>query len=366
MPMAASASAARASADERAAARYEGGAVNGEDRIVRKLAFELGNNIDTAPETYTDELVEGVLLLNSLAVLYGDSNSGKTFFAIDIAAAVAEGCRWQRRNVAGGVVVYLASEAPGSVRMRVKAHRCRFGRKLSRLAVVKSPINLFQANADVNAVVALVRELESLFGDKVVLIIGDTLARLAAGANENSSEMGVVMDNADAIRGATGACFLLIHHTGKDAAKGMRGWSGVRAIIDTEIEVTEDGSSGIRTAETTKQRDLPKGERMGFRLDVEIVGRNQWGALRTTCVVLPADAPAKPATGKPLSEAAGAIREYLAAIGAGCARSALVKHFDGRYDRSTVYRNVSALVKAGIAHDVAGIVALTGIQVAQA
>jgi len=80
--------------------------------------------------------------------------------------------------------------------------------------------------------------------------------------------MGVVLKNADVIRGATGATFLWIHHCGKDQAKGMRGWSGTRAAIDTEIEITGDEATGLRSAEITKQRDLPgKGDRIGFRLE---------------------------------------------------------------------------------------------------
>ena len=47
--------------------------------------------------------------------------------------------------------------------------------------------------------------------------------------------------------------FLLIHHTGKNIANGMRGWSGVRAAIDTEIEVTiSTDESGMHVAEVTE------------------------------------------------------------------------------------------------------------------
>jgi len=64
---------------------------------------------------------------------------------------------------------------------------------------------------------------------------------------------------------------MLIHHSGKNAAAGARGWSGVRAAVDTEIEVT-DSSSG-RCAEITKQRDLSsKGIRIGFRLETITLG----------------------------------------------------------------------------------------------
>lgn len=52
---------------------------------------------DELPGTFTppDEIVEGVLTAGDGSILYGDSNSGKTFFVIDIACAVARGVPWQ-------------------------------------------------------------------------------------------------------------------------------------------------------------------------------------------------------------------------------------------------------------------------------
>ena len=59
------------------------------------------------------------------------------------------------------------------------------------------------------------------------LIVVDTFAQVTPGANENSGEdMGPVMARFDAVAQATGAAILVIHHNGKDQAKGARGWSG--------------------------------------------------------------------------------------------------------------------------------------------
>jgi hypothetical protein len=89
---------------------------------------------------------------------------------------------------------------------------------------------------------------------------------------------------------------LLVHHTGKDAAKGARGWSGIRAHIDTEIEVVE--TNGERIATITKQRELPgKGDAFGFKLEIVEMGVSKFGETATTCVAVPAEVheePAKP------------------------------------------------------------------------
>ena len=312
---------------------------------------------DELPEAFTppDELVEGVLTAGDGSVLYGDSNSGKTFFVIDMAAAVARGVRWMGRNTEPGLVVYLAAESPASVRGRLQAYQRHHGVRVPNFAIVQSPIDLFDGDADTEAVIAVVRQLERQRGQKVRLIVGDTLARLSAGANENAGQdMGLVVRRFDRIRTACNAHFLLIHHSGKAAANGARGWSGIRAAVDTEIEVT-DSPSG-RCAEITKQRDLStKGERIGFRLDTVTLGTTKWGAAATSCVVVPADAPDKP-QGKRVSEVGGAVLEYLRTQPAGKKKREVVEHFQPLYDKSAVYRELKKLVTAGQVLECIGIV----------
>lgn len=329
---------------------------------VRRLDYVLAHQLADTDETFDDELIEGTLGHGAMAVLYGDSNSGKTFAAIDMAASVARGVEWLGRPTDSGLVVYLATESPTSVEMRLRAYQRHHELRVPGFVIVRSPINLFDGKADTTAVISLVDALETEHGVKVVLIIGDTLARLVVGANENAGvDMGVVVRNIDAIRAATGAAFLVIHHTGKDAAKGMRGWSGLRAATDTEIEVTVDEAAGLRSAEITKQRDLPgKGDRLGFRLISVPLGVNRWGTERGSCVVIASAAPAKAAKSKRPSEIAGAVTEFLTERGCGCLRGALAKHFEARYARQSVYREIKKMIETGVLIETAGVVALPG------
>lgn len=323
----------------------------------KKLQFVFA---DELPKDFTppDELVEGVLTTGAGSVLYGDSNSGKTFLVIDMAAAVARGSEWMGRKTEPGLVVYLAAESPASVQSRLQAYQAHHGVKVPHFAIVQSPIDLFDGNADTEAVIELVKELERQCGVPVRLIVGDTLARLSAGANENSGEdMGLVVRRFDRIREATGAHFLLIHHSGKNAASGARGWSGIRAAVDTEIEVS-DSPTG-RCVEVTKQRDLgTKGERIGFRLEGVTLGRTKWGSPATSCVVLPADAPQKQTKGKRMGEVEGAVVEFLASKKVGIKKAEVVKHFGGRYEKGPIYRALKALVAAQAVHEAAGLVVI--------
>lgn len=330
--------------------------------MARRLDYVLASDLSADVLEYDDELIEGVIGRNAMAVLYGDSNSGKTFLAIDMGTAVSQAAEWQGRPTMGGAVVYLATESPASVEMRLRAYQRHHGVRVPSFVIVRSPINLYDGAADVRAVVDLVRTVEAEIGEEVVLIIADTLARISAGANENSGEdMGKVMANADAIRRETGATFLWIHHSGKDQAKGMRGWSGMRAAIDTEIEVTSDEATGVRTAEVTKQRDLPgKGERIGFKLEPVHLGMNAWGTPRGSCVVVSSDPAPKRQQARRTSEVAGAITEFLQARGIGCLRGAVAKHFEGRYVRTSVYREISKMLDAGLLIESAGVIATPG------
>jgi hypothetical protein len=87
----------------------------------------------------------------------------------------------------------------------------------------------------------------------VRLIVIDNLARSMVGGDENAArDMGVVVDSVQILRQETGACVLLIHHTGKDK-KEERGSSSLRAAADTVIRASRRGTTLKVSCE--KQRD---------------------------------------------------------------------------------------------------------------
>ncbi len=256
--------------------------------VIDKLKVVFGDQLGSDYEA-PDELVEGLMTIGSSVVVYGDSNSGKTFWALSVATAIAIGTDCYGRKTDPGLVVYLASEAPASIRSRMQAIKKFHGCNLENLAMVPVPMNFYSGDQDAHDVIELVRAVEQIKGRPVRLIIGDTLARMSAGANENSGEdMGPVMARFDQVATATGAALMIIHHNGKDAAKGARGWSGIRAHIDTEIEVTE--KDGTRSVTVTKQRELPsKGDTIYFKLEIIEMGTTKFGGAATTCVAVPDD-----------------------------------------------------------------------------
>ena len=251
---------------------------------------------DIAPVLEAADFVQGTLIEGGAAVVYGDSNVGKTFWVTDLALHVAAGMRWNDRRVDRGGVIYVALEGGNGFRNRVSAWReVHGGTGPLPFAAVTSPINLLDPDADAQSLIDAITAARTRMGCPVKLVVVDTLSRALAGGNENdSADMGALVGSMDRIRAETGACVLFTHHSGKDAAKGARGHSLLRAAIDTEIEVRVEPDTGLRTAAVVKQRDLAKGGTFTFRLDVKTLGENQHGEPVTTCLVMPETAVASP------------------------------------------------------------------------
>lgn len=263
------------------------------------LDIVCADGIETDDEEFDDELIERILNRDGMSVMYGDSNCGKTFLAIEMACCIALGKQFLGRETEQGAVLYLATEGYASVMKRLKAYKKHHGVAHLPVFVVKTPINFFDSTAHADLIIKHGVTIEAETGLKVKNVFSDTLARTAAGANENSGQdMAIVLDSADSVRRNLKTHFTWIHHCGKDAARGLRGWSGIRAAIDTEIEVAED-VSGVRSVEITKQRDGDgKGDRYGFNLHPVCIGYNKRGEERSTCVVQLDFAPAKATKGR--------------------------------------------------------------------
>ena len=235
---------------------------------------------------HQEQLVKGLILANSLFVVYGESNSGKTFFALDMALTIAAGQPWRGLRTRRGLVIYIAGEGATSVRARVLAFRIAHPELATGLpfAIVRGAVD-FRSADSVAMLIATIQAAESESGEKAALVVVDTLARAMPGGDENSTQdMGEVVANADRIRGETGAAVGFIHHAGKDPSKGARGSSALRAATDTEILI--EGLSGPRTATVSKQRDLEGGQRMAFELVPVGIGTDPAdGTVITSCVV---------------------------------------------------------------------------------
>ena len=243
---------------------------------------------DIEPVLDAKDFVQGVLLEGGATVVYGESNSGKTFFTTDLALHIAAGLPWNGRRVDRGGVIYCVLEGGAGFRNRIHAWKCHHGLDDADIpfAAIACSLNLLNPDADTPRLIDAIKAAADAISAPVKLVVIDTLARAFAGGNENSSEdMGALILNIDRIRAATGANALFVHHCGKDQAKGSRGHSSLRAAIDTEIEVTASPETESHSANIVKQRELKKGDIFNFSLDVIELGENRHGEKVTTCIV---------------------------------------------------------------------------------
>lgn len=284
-------------ATERALARMDGtrydpetGEIIEESSSGARSGIQLTSFADIEPVIDVADFVRGLLVDNSVALAYGDSNVGKSFWATDLALHVAAGLEWNGRRVEQGGVVYAALEGGAGFKNRVAAWRAAHEvNGPVHFAAITAPLSLREPK-DVRALAEAVEEAGKSFGYPVKLLVIDTVSRGMAGGDENSSaDMGAFVRGIDRLREAMGAAILLVHHSGKDASKGPRGHSLLRAAVDTEIEITADEATGYRTVNVHKQRDLAKGVAISFRLDVVELGQNRHGEPVTTCVIVPGD-----------------------------------------------------------------------------
>lgn len=237
-------------------------------------------------------LIKGVLPKAELGIIFGASGSGKTFVVMDLAFSIARGLAWRERRTTKGRVVIIAAEGGSGLGKRAEAYAQYHNfdlRSVSDLQVITAAPN-FLDGEDISEVIAEIKNL----GDVDVVII-DTLAQVSPGANENTSEdMGRVLSNVKLLHEATGAMNLLVHHSGKDLSKGSRGWSGLKAAADVQVEVLRH-ENGDREIVLEKMKDGEDGVRWGFKLEVIDLGVDMDGDMVTSCVAVEAEASQAPA-----------------------------------------------------------------------
>jgi hypothetical protein len=233
------------------------------------------------------DFVEGLLTEGGASVIYGPSNCGKSFWVVDLGVSVASGTPFRDElEVEQGAVVYIALEGSHGAKNRIAALK-QAGRlkKGNPFFLIFEPVSLLE-HGHADRLADTVAKIADESGSNVRLVILDTMARAMAGGDENSGvDMTAAVKSIDAIRAATGAHVAIVHHCGKDEARGARGHSSLRAAVDTEIEVSRAMGESISTVRVTKQRDMQAGEAMPFSLESVTVGTDRRGNPITSCIV---------------------------------------------------------------------------------
>lgn len=264
---------------------------------------------DIEPDYWVPGLIDGLIDRHSMWIMYGASGSGKTAVAVDVAGHVAAGLPWRGHKVQQGLVLYVAAENAHSTKRRLWAWQRAKGQTGPLPWVIVENFKRLDQEA-VGLLVALVVAAGQESGAAPVLIVIDTLARTMNGEENSNTDMSRFVDLADSLRDVTGASILIVHHTGKDAAKGARGAYALKAATDHEWEVFREGEQENRGIKVTKQREgTEEGHVYGFKMKSHRIGENALGRHVTSPVAVEADPPLRGA-GK-LAEMAEVAKAYI-------------------------------------------------------
>jgi hypothetical protein len=255
--------------------------------IVEKLATPHRDTAQRFPLLTRDQLtslprvaqrIHGIFPREGCAAVYGPSGCGKSFLTCDMLAAIGTGELWFGRRVERGKCVYVALEGQGGVPRRVQAWESQHERRFPETLFLLEPFRL----NDPLDVEGLCQAIKGAGGADVVVI--DTLSRAAPDADENASaDMGRILEGVHELQSSIGGLVILVHHAGKDTAKGMRGHSSLFAALDAAVEVSRVGDR--REWKLAKAKDGEDGVSSAFELRVVDVGEDEEGQAITSCVV---------------------------------------------------------------------------------
>ena len=248
--------------------------------VVPILRYQVKTADDMCKLPSIQWLIKNVLPSHGLAVIYGPSGSGKSFLVLDMLQSLAFGCGWFGHKVKQCSVTYVALEGEVGLAGRIKAYVSRHGSTSSAIGYIAQSFTLTETD-DINELAKAI--LAAGTSDVVVV---DTLSRAIAGLDENDSKaMGLIIAAAKILQEMIGGLLLFVHHTGKDASRGMRGHSALHAAVDCAIEVKRTGDN--REWILAKSKDGEDGASHSFKLEVVSLGVDIDGDEVTSCVVVP-------------------------------------------------------------------------------
>lgn len=253
-----------------------------EERKEERVAAVRGKfiTIDDLLEMEDPEwLIDGVLTLDTLARLNGDSGIGKSFVVLDMAAHIALGLEWHGHEVKSGTVIHLIAEGARGHKKRVQAWMKHHGKRLDSNYV------MYPEAVQVSEDEAWTAFADECISRKPKLIILDTQARVTLGIDENgNTDMGPIAEKLEDLRKATGACVLLVHHTGHGMERA-RGASTMTAVMNTEFLLQRKKDERLLTLTNTKEKDEMDGGKMCFAPLIVHVGEDKKGRAITSLVI---------------------------------------------------------------------------------
>jgi phage/plasmid primase-like uncharacterized protein len=198
----------------------------------------------------TNWLVKGVIEQGNLALFFGDSASGKTFYIMDMCFCIAAGIDFKGKATKQGNVLYICGEGFSGLQKRFMALYQHYGVMPENLHLSEQPA----AFMDISSAAAVMDTINQI--GNVSLIVIDTFHRNMGGGSEDSAaDISQFLGNIDTFLKPTGAAVAIIHHSGHGEKGRSRGSSSIKAAMDVEYQVAKDSLTNMVTVTNTKMKD---------------------------------------------------------------------------------------------------------------
>ena len=207
------------------------------------------------PDSEPQFLVEAMIEERSLALVFGRPASGKSFFAVDVAASISIGEPFQGLKVQKGDVVYIAGEGHRGLRRRFDAwaKHHEINPKDIRVMISRSAVNYRDEDAAKELEEELIEAQKK--GLKPSLFVIDTLARNYGDGDENSNaDMSRFIRVVDSFNDKFGCATLIVHHSGHSDSQRGRGASSLKGALDTEFLCAKKDDAIL--VQCTKMKDF--------------------------------------------------------------------------------------------------------------
>lgn len=206
-----------------------------------------------------------------LVTLYGPPKTGKSLLAFGLALSIASGLPWQGLATTQAPVLYLAAEGKVGAMKRIAAWTKHHGVPIPKdFRILTRPVHLNTLN-QMQALAASIEwlcehELEQALG----LIVIDTLAHCMAGDENSTADMSALVTACMRLHQLTGATVLIVHHSGKDQSKGMRGSTALLGAVDLALRLERDDE--LTTMHCAATRDVEEFEPIAFTAEMVYTG----------------------------------------------------------------------------------------------
>jgi hypothetical protein len=231
-------------------------------------------------------VIDQIFGAGDLAMIYGAPGSGKTFVGIDLIFSACLNTSFAGRftPLRSLVVGYALGEGGSGIAQRFQAAAAHYGAEdTSNLHIYTTAPQLFNTQDPCNAARFVEEYAEAQAAGEVApldLLILDTLHSVSYGAGENDTkDMGEVIQQAKRITGQLGCAVILVHHSNK-AGTAYRGNSSLEAAMDCMIQVAEVGGGRVMSCEKLKDGERWKPQTFELIAKADSV-RIEWGQVGT-------------------------------------------------------------------------------------